>query len=84
MRYGYIVAVVAAESQEGSQFEVLGAQAGQSGNRNSGFFSSSLENNPTVSVQNLGSNYEPNWSFDPFKSPHQMKISTTYSIKFRT
>ena len=60
MRYGYIVAVVAAESQEGSQFEeVLGAQAGQSGNRNSGFFSSSLENNPTVSVQNLGSNYEP-------------------------
>ena len=60
MRYGYIVAVVAAESQEGSQFEVLGAQAGQSGNRNCGvFFSSSLENNPTVSVQNLGSNYEP-------------------------
>ena len=57
MRYGYIVAVVAAESQEGSQFEVLGPQAGQSGNRNS-VFSSSLENNPTVSVQNLGSNYE--------------------------
>ena len=38
MRYGYIVAVVAAESQEGSQFEeVLGAQAGHSGNRN-GYF----------------------------------------------
>ena len=79
MRYGYIVAVVAAESQEGSQFEVLGAQAGQSGNRNSGVFSSSLENNPTVSVQNLGSNYEPMviWSF---KKPQ--KNENTYNLLF--
>ena len=50
MRYGYMVAVVAAEAQEGSQFEeVLGAQAGHSGNRNDyGFFQVRLKKQQTT------------------------------------